>query len=474
MRSLARRVPRAAWLCALVALVNGVAWSLLVPPYQVPDENAHVAYVQYIAEAGNLPVRVAGEPYSVEQQEVLTYLHLYDVIGRVNNRPPITAKETRLLREAEAQDLSPVGPDANNATENPPLYYALAAVPYLVTPSSHLLDRVVVIRLLSAVLFALTTIAVFLFVRETLPSAPWVWPLAGLLTALEPMAGFLAGGVTPDALLIAVSALALLGAARCLRRGPTVANTTLLVLATIACALTKPVGVGFVPGAAVALLGALVLHRDRLRGLATGLAVGGAALGLYVAVTHTVLERTAEAAGLPPGEHALPERLSYIWQLYLPRLPFQLDLIEGFPLRDVWLPGVLGRFGWLDYTYPGWVQDVFFWTSMAILAVALAALVRHHAQVWRRAVELVTYLAFAGAVLVGIGWQDFNSRRDDVPLFEQGRYLLPLLALFVGIVAVALRGLGPRVGRPVGALLVMAMLAASIFGQLMTIDRFYS
>jgi hypothetical protein len=55
VRGLLGRVPRAAWACFLVALANGLAWSLIVPPFQVPDENAHYAYVQQVAERGTLP-----------------------------------------------------------------------------------------------------------------------------------------------------------------------------------------------------------------------------------------------------------------------------------------------------------------------------------------------------------------------------------------------------------------------------------
>ena len=46
---------RAALLCALVAVLNALAWGLLVPPFQVPDEESHTAYVQYLAETGKVP-----------------------------------------------------------------------------------------------------------------------------------------------------------------------------------------------------------------------------------------------------------------------------------------------------------------------------------------------------------------------------------------------------------------------------------
>ena len=49
------RVPLAAWLCALVACVNAASWSLITPPFQAPDEQAHFAYVEQLARNGSLP-----------------------------------------------------------------------------------------------------------------------------------------------------------------------------------------------------------------------------------------------------------------------------------------------------------------------------------------------------------------------------------------------------------------------------------
>ncbi|HXC23770.1 MAG TPA: hypothetical protein VNU28_04225, partial [Solirubrobacteraceae bacterium] len=40
------RIPRAAWVCALIAFLNAACWSLVTPPFQVTDEPDHVAYVQ--------------------------------------------------------------------------------------------------------------------------------------------------------------------------------------------------------------------------------------------------------------------------------------------------------------------------------------------------------------------------------------------------------------------------------------------
>src|SRR4029077_7450726 len=49
------RIPRAAWVCALVAFLSAACWSFITPPFQVPDEQDHFAYTQQLAETGQLP-----------------------------------------------------------------------------------------------------------------------------------------------------------------------------------------------------------------------------------------------------------------------------------------------------------------------------------------------------------------------------------------------------------------------------------
>jgi hypothetical protein len=50
-----RRVPKVAWMCALIAFLNATAWALIVPPFQGKDETDHFAYVVQLAENGSLP-----------------------------------------------------------------------------------------------------------------------------------------------------------------------------------------------------------------------------------------------------------------------------------------------------------------------------------------------------------------------------------------------------------------------------------
>jgi hypothetical protein len=77
-------------------------------------------------------------------------------------------------------------------------------------------------------------------------------------------------------------------------------------------------------------------------------------------------------------------------------------------------------------------------------------------------------------VLVSIGFSGVRYRKDTGFIFEQARYLLPLLPLYGAAIALAALGAGRRVARPLGAALVVLALAHGLFAQLLVIGRFYA
>ena len=60
---------------------------------------------------------------------------------------------------------------AGVATSEPPLYYALETVPYTLAGGGTVLDRLALMRLLSALMGGLTALFVYLFLREALPGS---------------------------------------------------------------------------------------------------------------------------------------------------------------------------------------------------------------------------------------------------------------------------------------------------------------
>jgi hypothetical protein len=492
-RSLAtlRRIPRAGWTCALIALVNAALWSVVVPPFQVPDEITHFGYAQYLAQHGKPPPGTPGAAqYSAEQQLAIDRLRLPDVAGHPDQRPIWTTAENRALHDALADGASRRGPGGEStATNQPPLYYALAAIPYWLSPSHGLLERLALMRLLSALLAAGTVLCVYLFVRELLPGTPWAWTVAALAVVFQPTFMFIAAGVHGDNLLFLASAAVLLLLARCFRRGLTVRRGIALGVATAVGVLGKLTFLAFVPGIALAFV-LLAIRGGRraldvtARATAAAAAVVVAPVVLYALLNVAVWGRDGATAGgvmtATVSTHAvsLREHLVYVWQEALPRLPFMHDAIPGFAPRSVWLHGFVGRFGWLDYGFPAWVYDVSTGVFLLLAVLALVAVVEAvrargwSGLAWRRPLALVLTVLVAG--LIGaIGWQGATYRADTGFMFEQGRYLLPLLGLYGLLVALAARGAGRRWGPAIGVALVVLAMAHGLFAELLTISRYY-
>src|SRR3954447_19492463 len=121
-------VPRPlAWLLAAV-FVTGTAWTVVVPPFQSPDEDAHVAYVQTLVELHRRPAddRRTAEAASASREQDLAqadsgFLRSYQ---RVEARPAWSAAdEARWLRAQDRRADRRDGGGANAAARNLPVYY---------------------------------------------------------------------------------------------------------------------------------------------------------------------------------------------------------------------------------------------------------------------------------------------------------------------------------------------------------------
>ena len=470
---------RIAVLCGVVATLNALVWSLLVPPFHVPDELAHFSYAQVLIEEGQLPRDQPGGEVTPSLTEDLGVLQFFGTIGNPDNKPIRTKAQQDLLRQVEAQHHSDKGSgEGLVAASQPPLYYAAEGAVYALSPWKTVLDRLQLMRFLSAAIAGLTAFFVALFVAEALPGARWAWTGAGLAVAFQPMAGFIGGGVNGDVLLYTASAALFYGVARMLRRGLDVRSGAVVGAALFVGLFAKLTFQALVPMALLALAYAAWRGRERapvmLRGLGIALLIGFGPYLLY-AVAGDALRVAANGPPdpVPVGVKHFREMLSYTVQLYVPRLPWQTDLIPQVPLYNLWFVGLVGRFGWLDYSFPGWVNQLALIPAGLIAALAAAGLWRGRSALRARLPELVVYLSGAGVLMAVIGYIGYSSLRDQGQRFEQARYLLPLLALYGGFLGLALRGLGRRWG-PIGAVVLVTLMAGhSLMAQLLTIARYY-
>ncbi len=474
---------RALWACVAVAVVSGWIWSVTTPWFQVPDEIVHIGYVHYFGETGKIPGPVNTRVGAVDPSpELAAAIH---GVPFSYQAPPTWDAHASDAAHAAAADAphAPREAEAGAAANNPPLYYVLEAIPYRIAHGANLFDRILLMRLFSSLFLGVTTAFTFLFVRELLPGSPWTWPVGALAVALQPIAGFTSGGVNPDALLWAACAAAFYAIARIFRHGLDVRRVLGLLAALVVAILTKGASLALLPAAGLAVaLGAwrLPLPRARRAAVALGGAAAVALLPLlgWIAITHATHGSAGGAGGAgPPATGGvkvgseLHKELGYVWQLYLPRLPFMNDQFAGYsPLWLIWFQGFVGRFGYFFYTVPEWVSRIGAGVAVGVIALVARALWRWSERI--RLSELGVYLVMVASVLVVVGVAGFQFRqRENLP-FEQTRYLFLLLPLYGALVAVAVRAAG-RYGRALAVVLVALFAAHQVFAVLFNVAVYY-
>jgi hypothetical protein len=477
-----RSVPRTAWVCALIAVLNAASWSILIPPLQGPDEQAHFAYTQRLAEAGRLP-NSSEENFSPEELTAMRDLEFGEtILNPGTDAVPSRARQERLQHDL-SQPLSRNGDgSAGVASSEPPLYYALQVIPYTLGSGSNLLDRLELMRLFSALLTGLTVLFVFLFLREALPAAPWAWTVGGLCAALSPLLGFVGGSIDPDALLFAVCGAMFYCLARAFRRGYTQGTAIAIGVVVATGFLTKVNFVGLFPGVVVGLIlltvrASRVSRREALRCLGITCAILGVPVLLYMlrnVTSHKALLGIVSGSFQSLGQHPLSFELGYMWQFYLPRLPGMVNDFPGItPLWNIWFRGIVGRYNWLETVFPGWVYKAALIPAAAIGGLCLRELYTMRGALRERMAEFGTYLAIGVGLMLLLAGASIGSFPTLAAGDSEPRYFLPLLALGCALLALAARGAGRRWGPVVGVAIVVLIFTHDVLSQLLEISRYY-
>jgi len=479
---------RAAWICALVAVLHGAAWSLITPAFQVPDEPDHYAYVERIATAGKPPAgEVSPHALSSSERATLAGVRAASIWFQPDNGALRSGAEHDALMRRLAAD--PARDDGDGAAlggiPHPPLYYALETVPYAVGASDSPLMSLALMRLLSALLGGVTVLFAFLFLREAMPAHPWTWTVGALGVAFQPLFGFMSGGVNPDALLYASASALFYCLARGFRRGLSPRLAVAIGAVVAVGVLAKLNFVGLLPGAAAGLV-ALGVRGERtpsLRGLRLPVLAGAVtvALVLPVLVANVVLwdrPLVGATSGVfrPATEAAsVGGALAYVVELFLADLPgTRAAIAEGPAIRSLWINGFVGEFGYLDTRFRAWVYGLATVVLATIGALAAVTLVRARATLRRRLPEVGVYTAMGAGLLLLVGLTSYNLFLQRTGGAGQARYLLPLLTLYAAVLALAARGAGRRWTPVLGTAIVLLALAHAVFSQLLTIARYYA
>ena len=492
--ALTRRDYWIALACAAATLLSCMAWAMITPPFQAPDEPVHFDYVQSLAETGNPPSTSENDrlPRSTAASAALSAIRFSSVRGNPRGKPPWTAVEAQSVeQQLNAKTREDDGGGVSDTASYPALYYALSAAPYLTADGlgAGVVGEMTAVRLFSCLLTALTALFIFLFIRELLPRTRLAATAGALSVGLLPYVGFIGSSVNNDVLLTTLSAALFWLLARAFHRGLDARVAAAIGVVIAAGWITKPTFIGIVPGALIAMLVLLLTARksqdqSALRSLLAFVLGIGALAALYFGVNRGFWARSSQqqsptqfTASTAPGakDVSLPGLLSYIWQFWLPRPPFLTDQINGpYQLWETMFKGFVGRFGWLEYQFPSWVYSLTLGCWAGLLALAARAVVLSRTALRGRFWELVSYAAMFAGLLALIGVVGYRIRLDQPFPFEQARYLFPVLALFGAFVGLAIQGAGRRAGPYVAVAVVIGTSALDIGGLLLTLGRYYA
>ena len=482
MRALRPPAPLAALMA--VAFILGTTWATLTPAFQAPDENAHTAYAQILAESFKLPGIKDRPVQSSEQRTAAAALNADQVAGVLLTRPEWSqAAENRWKRIDAALDPSARkdGGGPNPASPNPPLSYLGDAAAYRIAGGT-IFTRLWAMRMTSVLAFVIAVLAAWLLAGEVFARDRLLQLAAAGTVALQPMLGFLAGAVMPDPLVIALSTLALWLGARILRRGVSLWDGLALGIVVGAACVTKSAAFVLLPAALLAVVvGAL---RARRRGapvalpmLAAGVGVF-ATLGGWIVISRVIGRAAASQVGgttTGPGGVNLREFASYVWQFYLPKLSFQTPFPRtstDIPVFQYWVKGLWADFGWLEVHFGDTVYFVIAGAMVLVGVLALTSVVRLRARVdWALA---AFFLLVAVTTIAGLHWTEYRQFTGGATSFIQGRYLLPLAGIGGLVVALALRQFGLRTRALMTAVWLAAMFALTLFSLGLSWERFYA
>jgi uncharacterized membrane protein len=137
------------------------------------------------------------------------------------------------------------------------------------------------------------------------------------------------------------------------------------------------------------------------------------------------------------------------------------------------LNGSIGRFGWLDYSFPEWVYSVAKWVFVVLGVLAATTVVRMRSRIVPLLGLLGCFAVMAVGLMSAIGYAGIRFRAVNNLPFEQARYLFPLLALYALFMVLAARGVGRRWAPALGAAIVVLAMAHGLFAETLTISRYY-
>lgn len=392
------------WLVPL-ALLHGLLYLALFPPWQHYDETAHFLYAAEIA-AGELAV--PGPASALLRREIADSMYRFrffppdvqpDLLGP---EPPVVGIDQRV---------------------HPPLYYALVALPLRLLQSTAIEQQLFVARGVSLILYVLTVLTAWRIGVVLAPDDPPMQRLVPLLVLLAPAFADIMVAVNNDVLLNLSLTITFLGAVLLVRDGLQPLPIALVLLGIVVALLTKRTAlVAFVP------LTFAVVWAVLRRPLSWWVMLLIGAFAVAVLGFATLQPSVVES---PSGTHTILGVRP--WVANFDRIYLRMDIdatVRSFTdldrIGDRYWTLVVVAFGGY-YTHFGWGQvtlpTIWIWIVSGLSLVATFGLIVGGADERRRLTLWQRRCLWLFLIAVVVSWLSLFVRLHPLPSIEVSTYI---------------------------------------------------
>ena len=270
------------------------------------------------------------------------------------------------------------------------------------------------------------------------------------------------------------------------RRGVTWRWGLLTGALVIALPIVKATALSLYPIAGLAFLIAVWRHHRRRADVLgwIGLALGALIVqelqvhlsGVFHPVSSAATAGTAGATAVVGLARTHPFGFAaYLWELFLPRLPFMAPHFVGLgnPAFTIFVKRGWGAFGWYDVFFAHWVYVVITAAMVLVPLLGLVAIYREWPYVRRNVPDFALLVLTPLAVMAGFEAAFYTlGTRPFLPEF--GRYEFPAIICLAALVVASLHAFGRRWALQIGIGLAVAMIALGFAAQLVTLTTFYA
>ena len=227
-----------------LGLLRGFSYSVIVPPWQAPDEPGHLEYARLLAEKGRPLTREDISPQL--QREILSSMHDFDFWKYVHEPDPEQMPDS--FHDDPFLILS-----GTQVGDEPPFYYVTPALVFGLLMPEDVLLQLYVMRWFSVFLSSLVVVVAYLTADELFHRDRFLVVGVPIFVAFLPMVTFIGASANNDSMAVLLASLLIYCLVRAFMKGLSPRSAFLAGLLLVLAMCSKKTTLFTIPLAAIAI-----------------------------------------------------------------------------------------------------------------------------------------------------------------------------------------------------------------------------